>query len=321
MKNREKILLLVCLVCSVFFGTLACTGQKEVNPEEDFVYCLNSEETGLVKVPCELAKDSPKKAAESALKGMSEPSENIEYLPSIPEGVELNNLKVERAIAYVDFSGAYLDIPSIREKLVRAAVVQSLVRLEGISGVVISVNEETLKNESGNSFGVLNEDDFVQNTGSSPSSYEKTTLTLFFANETGDGLVRQQMDVKYNSNISKEKLIVEKLMQGPRKSGAFPTVNPAATLLSVTIKEGICYVNFDAEFLNSVYDVRPEITIYSIVDSVIEGTSAETVQITVNGEKDVVYQETVDLSQPMLRDLDWEETQEEQKPAEEEKES
>lgn len=77
------------------------------------------------------------------------------------------------------------------------------------------------------------------------------------------------MDVRYSSNVPKEKLIVEKLMQGPTGNGAYPTINPDTNLLSVTIKDHVCYVNFDSTFLTSVYDVLPEITIYSLVDSII----------------------------------------------------
>ena len=196
--------------------------------------------------------------------------------------------------------------------MVRAAVVQTLVRLDGINGVWITVEEENLKNESGKVLGVLNGDDFAESAGSSPSAYEQTTLTLFFANESGDQLVRQQMDVRYNTNVPREKLIVEKLMGGPKKSGAYPTLNPSAALLGVTVKEGTCYVNFDSEFLNSVYDVRPEVAIYSLVNSLLEGTGAGSVQIMVNGEKNASYQETVDLSQPLERDLSWEEEKEEE---------
>ena len=80
----------------------------------------------------------------------------------------------------------------------------------------------------------------------------------------------------------------------------------------MTVKEGTCYVNFDSEFLNSVYDVRPEVAIYSLVNSLLEGTGAGSVQIMVNGEKNASYQETVDLSQPLERDLSWEEEKEEE---------
>ena len=58
------------------------------------------------------------------------------------------------------------------------------------------------------------------------NSYQTTTLKLYFANESGSKLVEQTVEAKYNSNLSIEKLIVEKVMQGPKKSGAYPTLNP-----------------------------------------------------------------------------------------------
>lgn len=307
MKNRIKrgisIGVAFCLMCL----SSSCARRAKMVEGKDFVYCINGEETGLVKIACEISGKTSVEKAEAVLKIMASPSEDIKYMPAIPEELEVNFLSVEHDIAYIDFNEGYNELSSIQEKLVRAAVVQSLVRLDGISGVWMTVNNEALKDESGDILGVMNGDDFVESTGSSPNFYEQTTLTLFFANETGDKLVRQQMDVRYNSNVSREKLIVEKLMAGPKKSGGYPTLNPSAALLSVTVKEGTCYVNFDSEFLNSVYDVRPEIAIYSLVDSLLEGTSAGNVQIMVNGEKNATYQETMDLSQPISRDLTWEE--------------
>lgn len=312
MKKKKRIWLPGLAFCCLMCLLCACAGRPGTKEgTDDFIYCLNRDKTGLFKVECDIPKGTAQEAAGAVLEYMAQPSEDIQYMAAIPEDVKVNFMKVDHDIAYLDFSESYYDLPSIEEKLVRAAVVQSLVRLDGISGVWITVEQDILKNKSGAAFGVMNGDDFVQNTGSGPSSYEQTTLTLFFANEEGDKLVRQQVDVRYNSNISKEKLIVEKLMGGPRKGGGYPTVNPAAALLSVTIKEGTCYVNFDSEFLNSVYDVRPEITVYSIVDSLLEGTNAGSVQIMVNGEKNVTYQETMDLSQPIARDLTWEESGEE----------
>lgn len=107
-----------------------------------------------------------------------------------------------------------------------AAIVQSLLRLDGVNAVSLSVDGEPLKNADGAVIGLMNEDDFVENTGSSLSSYQSGTLTLYFANKKGDKLVEQKMDVRYSSNVPKEKLIVEKLMQGPTGNGAYPTINP-----------------------------------------------------------------------------------------------
>ena len=121
--------------------------------------------------------------------------------------------------------------------------------------------------------------------------------------ESGDKLVPQKVSARYSSNLSKEKMIVEKLMQGP-ESGAYPTINPNANLLGVTIKDDICYVNFDSTFLNGEYDILPKLMIYSIVNSLVEGTEATQVQITINGESKAKYMGTVDLSQPLKENLE-----------------
>ena len=52
-------------------------------------------------------------------------------------------------------------------------------------------------------------------------------------------------------------------------------------------------------------DVLPEVAVYSIVNSLVEGTEASKVQITVNGESNAVYMEKVDLSKPLKADMDW----------------
>ena len=70
------------------------------------------------------------------------------------------------------------------------------------------------------------------------------------------------------------------------------------------MKDNICYVNFDEGFLNTTYPVEPKITIYSIVNSIVEGGGASQVQILVNGETDVKYQGSISLSKPFSRDLD-----------------
>ena len=69
-------------------------------------------------------------------------------------------------------------------------------------------------------------------------------------------------------------------------------------LIGVSVKDDICYVNFDNGFLN-IIDVQPEVTIYSIVNSIIRSGSASQVQILINGDSNLKYQDTVDLSKPL----------------------
>ncbi len=294
-KKKNQWAALLCI--GIFFFT-ACGKRTDVSAGDEFIYCLNESETGLVKVEFELPKGTIEEQVSAVLKELAKPSEDIEYVQVLSEELQVNDFEVKNVIANVDFTASYLELPVVREKMVRAALVRSLLQIPGIQGVWLTVGGESLKETDGSPVGVLNADDFVENTGSSVSSYQKETLTLYFANEEGNRLVEQRVNVRYSSNIPLEKIIVEKLMQGPKQSGGYPTLNPEATLLSVTIKDGVCYVNFDSEYLNSTYDVKPDVAVYSLVNSLLEGTTAREVQIAVNGVTDVRYKDTVDLSQP-----------------------
>ena len=301
MKKVRKILLIflgICLACT----TVSCAKRTKVKKGDSYIYCLNSDRTGLQKVSYESKEKDPLKAAKAMIKELKKPSEEIEYTPPIPKDVKVKRYELEGGILYLDFNAKYKQMDTVEETLVK-----SLVRIEGINSVWIKVEGADLTDSSGQVLGYLNEDDFVQSEGASPSSYQTGTLTLYFSNEAGDALVEQTMEVRYNSNISREKLIVEKLMKGPETSAAKATINPDTNLLSVTTKDGICYVNFDKTFLKGAYDVKPQVTIYSLVNSLTQGTGVRKVQISINGENDVKYMQTVDLSQPLEADLGWNE--------------
>ena len=291
------MLLAGCLCLSVMLAS--CGKRTDVGKEDPFIYCLNEDRTGLTKISYDFPEGNAEETARAVLEELKEPAEEIEYTAPIPKEVKVQGCRLRGSILDVDFNSAYLEMGALEEKLVRAAIVQSLVLIDGINAVSFTVDGEMLKDSTGFPVGLMNEDDFVENTGSSPTAYQTDTLTLYFADKEGDSLVPREVDVRYSSNVSREKLIVEKLMQGPSGGGAYPTINPDANLLSVTIKDGICYVNFDSTFLTGAYDVLPEVTVYSIVNSLVEGTEAQQVQITINGETDAKYMETVDLSQPL----------------------
>lgn len=314
MRNKKMNVsgMVLFILCSIMFLLSGCSKRINVSEDEEYIYGLNEDRTGIVPISFELTKGNPKVATEEILKELARPSEEIEYQAPIPENVKVLKCDVAGEIAYVDFSSSYLEMPPLQEKITRAAIVQSLLLVDEISGVYFQVEGEYLKNNDGTPIGLMNEDDFVQNIDSPISSYQTTRLTLYFTDKDGEKLVKEEMEVKYNTNMSREKLIVEKLMDGPKTSGVYPTLNPMATVLGVTSRDGICYVNFDSEFLNSVYDVDPEVVIYSLVNSLSEAKGIEKVQITVNGETDVRYMEMVDLSNPLEKNNQWlEETEDE----------
>lgn len=303
MRKVKKIFPVLLLLVSILL--CACAKRTDVGRGDSYIYSLNTDRTGLVKITFDFREEDPLSEAQAVLNEMKQPASEIEYTTVFPEDVEVTGCEISGEILALDFNSAYLQMDNLEEKLVRAAVVQSLVRIDGINAVYFTIEGKNLEDSEGRAVGLMNEDDFVENTASSPSSYQTATLVLYFANKSGDKLVEQKMDVRYSSNVSREKLIVEKLMQGPKSGEAYPVINPDTNLLSVTIKDRICYVNFDSTFLTGAYDIMPELTIYSIVNSLVEGTKAEQVQITINGESDNTYMEAVDLSKPLEENTDW----------------
>ena len=140
-------------------------------------------------------------------------------------------------------------------------------------------------------------EDFVQNTGSILKSYKTTDLRLYFSNTEGTALVTQKKsNVRYGSNTSIEKLAVEQLMKGTSSDKSKSPIPSNAKLLSVSLKDGVCYVNFDSTFLSEGINQIPEVTVYSIVNSIIANGNATKVQILVEGSSDVKLMGTFDLN-------------------------
>lgn len=114
------------------------------------------------------------------------------------------------------FNEKYTSLDAAEEVLLRAAVVKHLVQISGIDYVSFYIGEEPLMAADNTPVGLMSNEDFIQNVGSSLHSYQSTSLTLYFANKDGDKLVKETVNnVRYNSNISMERLVIEQLLKGP----------------------------------------------------------------------------------------------------------
>ena len=74
MKKVRKILLIflgICLACT----TVSCAKRTEVKKGDSYIYCLNSDRTGLQKVSYESKEKDPLKAAKAMIKELKKPSE------------------------------------------------------------------------------------------------------------------------------------------------------------------------------------------------------------------------------------------------------
>ena len=302
MKNRIlSVLIILCLLLS------GC-GQVTQDEEKDTmkVYFLNNTEKGVEMHDFEVNSTDAEGQLEELLELLKQNPDKMDYKAPLSYGFEIKSGSIEGDKVYLDVSEDYRSMAPTREILVRAALVRTLTGIEGIRYLSITVEGEQLQDSLGNLVGLMSADQFIDNAGTEINAYEKARLKLYFASQDGTTLVPVNRTVAYNTNISLEKLVVEQLLAGPSADiaeEAFPTINPTTKIISVSVKDGICYVNFDEGFLTQTYNVSSDVAIYSLVNSLVELPDVNKVQITINGQTDVMYRESISLLTVFERNL------------------
>ncbi len=293
---KKNICMILCLVWS--FMMIGCSGDDKGTAMN--IYYLNPEGYALVQEEY-LRKAKDKTAAvEEVLRMLQQPKDIKDFQSTIPSSVKIKKYRLNDQILELTFNEEYMELTKSSEVLLRAAVVQTLVQIPEVKYVSFYVEDEPLKSQSGNAIGMMCAEDFVQNTGSSLKSYQETDLKLYFADKEGTKLtLEKRTQIHYNINTSIEKMVVEQLMKGASSDKRSATIPSTVKLLGVSVKDGICYVNFDSSFLTDGYNQKPEVAIYSIVNSVIANGNVTKVQILVDGSNDVKFKGTVDLSEPL----------------------
>ena len=293
----------VLFLLFVLLFTAGC-GKTQEESRYHIAY-LNKDKTGIVEVPYEMKATTTEAMIEEFFAVLCAEPDDVDYRKPIPSDVEITKYSLDGALLTIYFDADYLNMNEVEEVLCRAAIVRTLTQITGVDCVSFYVDETPLTDAEGRLVGTMYGESFVENPGEQINSIQNTNLTLYFSNETGDGLVKETRKVHYSSNISLEKLIMEQLLVGPEISGAKSAIPTGTKLISVSLVDGVCYVSFDETFKNQDYSINEAIVIYSIVDSLSELSSISKVQISVNGDTSGVYRDNFKLADMYDRNLDY----------------
>lgn len=303
-KIRLRSVFFAVLVCMALFLTGGCGNHAK--DSEYHVEYLNKEKTKIVKMPYETETTETDALIQEFITVLSSDSDNVECRKPISNGVMVTSYSLDGVLLTLYFNTEYSQMNAVEEVLCRAAVVRTMTQIKGIDCVSFYVGDRPLSDANGTIVGTMNEDSFIENPGEQINSIQNTTLTLYFSNEGGNGLIKEvRKDVYYSSNISVEKLIMEQLLEGPKSEIAKSAIPNGTRLVSVSVSEGVCYVSLDETFKNQDYKVNEAIVIYSIVDSLTELPSINKVQISINGDTSGVYRDTYKLGTMYEQNLDY----------------
>lgn len=304
MKRKRIVCGCILLLITIFYTACGSQPQPE-NGKQYEIYYVNNDETRTLSVEYSSETEDTEKLLGELLEQLALVPAKFEYEAPLAGNFRLLGYSLENGKLTMNFEGSYREMDTVKEVLTRAAIVRTLTQIPGIDYVVFTVQGEMLTDSSGIAVGTMSSDLFIDNAGNEINAYEQVNLRLYFADKDGNGLVGEtRRNVVYSSNISLEKLVVEKLVEGPATDGAYPTLDPSTKIISVTVKDGICYVNLNEAFLNQPYSVSADATIYSITNSLVELSNINKVQISVNGETNLSYREKFNLNNVFERNLD-----------------
>lgn len=116
-------------------------------------------------------------------------------------------------------------------------------------------------------------------------------VTLYFPNPSAECVVPEHREVVVKPDEKIEEVIFRELQEGPGGNAEGSVIPEGTKLLSVEVKDGICYLNLSTEFVdnNPGGTAYETVLINSIVNSLTELPHIQKVQFLVEGEKRAVY--------------------------------
>lgn len=293
-------------VLAVLILLAGCSrSESEEETADYFMYYLSLDGNQVVENACEPEASQGEELIQEFAEKFNETPEKEDYQRLMAKDVEIEGWTLEDSTLTLKIRGPYESMSRPREVLVRAGLVRGFTQIPEVERVQITTEDGELKDSLGNVIGPMTRESFVENAGKEINNYQYTTLTLYFANETGDKLVSETRSVYYSTSMPLERVVVEQLVKGPSEEGHYAVLSPDTNILSVTTSDNIAYVNFDETFVNGTISVAQEIPIYALVNSITTNCPVQRVQFSINGESDVTFRESMKLNQFYEKDLSY----------------
>lgn len=296
---------LVMLAASMLLT--ACGSSRQAATGESLrVYYLNKDQTTIVSesyLPDAdlLREDRAGDLVAELLERLSAPEDGANHTAAIREDM-VDGWDIADGVLTLSMTSDYGRMSGTKEILVRAALVNTLCDVRGVNGVSIMVDGAAIKDADGNEIGGQTAEDYIFSSDNELRAYEKVRLHLYFADARGTRLIDTYRTVVYNSNVAQERLVVEEVLKGPNTDVVYPTIDGNTQILSVTTRDGICYVNLDRNFLTDPYDVTSQVAVYSLVNALTELSTVDAVQISVEGSTSESFMD-ISLQDVFRRDL------------------
>ena len=275
MKRRTGLCLTILILCLF----LSACGRKGADKSGIRIYYLNKADHALQEQNYTPEADDRERIIEELVAKLCVQPKEMTLRAPVTD-FRLLTSETRGSIVTLNFSPEYYDLSAVEEVLTRTAIVNTMCSFSEIDGVYFLVDGEKFHDADGEEPGIMEPDQFIYNSYTEMRNYERVRIHLYFANEAGNRLVDAYRTVVYNSNMPL--VIIDGVSE--------------AKVINVTTRDKICYVNLSSAFQTGHPDVQAQTALYSIVNSLCELPSIDAVQISVEGQPDTVFMESISLA-------------------------
>ncbi len=308
MQNKTFTKLICFLQVLLLLILPGCSNTDEQLPEEGLtaVYYINNEETKTEAYYLSIEADDAESEINALLDALAQKDPKARYKAPLAMGFEIQKMTLSDGVLTLDMSLEYKKLVFTTEVLVRAAIVKTLCSSEYVDAVVFTVNRKPLMDHSGFEVGEMDAGTFISNDGNEINTYEEADVMLYFASADGNSLISVYRNKFYSTSMPLERFVVDELISGPSSGveGLYPSVNPSVSVLSISTKDGVCYVNLSSELLKPYGNVPTNVSVYAITDSLCNLPNVDKVQILVDGVVPEILESSYEEDTSMVITLD-----------------
>ena len=312
-------------------GISSASFSSDDGPTAYYLYYLNESQDKIVSAQYILQETDPE-AEVLELVGMQTQDPVVEGARHLlPDDVTIQDCRLDDdGVLHLDLSKAIDGVTPSGKMLILGGLVRTFIQIQGVESLDVTENGKTMTDSEGNKLTNLTLNSFIENAGKTINNYLYTTMTLYFTDETGMHLVAEKRKVYYSSNEPMEKAVIEALVKGPATDGLYSVLPENGVVLSTHVQKNggsgsgsgstsassssssassassvsassagggsVCYVSLDTSMQTPVNNVTEEVSLYAMVDSLVDTCGVSKVQFSIKGETDTVFRDQIRLT-------------------------
>ena len=291
----KKIMLL--FFSFVFMVSFSACGNEYAKGEVS-VYSFSSDRDDIVEKRIRLKEESSINSIQEITKILDPEDKSEADTDLLTDGFAILEAYYEDSNAVINMSSDFYSLPKQQAFLALAGMTCTYTSVDGISGVSFLVEDEPLRNDKGEEYGIKTKEDYILYDELINGDENKIEISLYFADSMGNSLLESKRNMIIENGESKEKMILEQLILGPDGEDCYPTINPDARVNSVSVENGVCSIDLSEEFMSQIYNISADVAIYSVVNTLTKLNNINRVIISVDGKRDVSFESKYSFSEP-----------------------